>query len=188
MEAEGNKRLIFILALGIYDEVPGQFGEWNNATIGDDLKPFRRAADAIEASGLSYTLVRPAWLTDEDEVVYELTQRDEPFKGTVVSHKCVADLIVRVIRSPDLYVGANLGVNKPDSDGDKRTSCEPRYRLFALSAYANIHPLLKGLLWVEAVSKRERAAPWSNLISCIPQYAAESPVHERELVKIVHRG
>ncbi|WP_210346510.1 hypothetical protein, partial [Microvirga aerilata] len=42
--------------------------------------------------------------------------------------------------------------------------------------------------WVEAVSKRERAAPWSNLISCKPQYAAESPVHERELVKIVHRG
>ena len=54
MQAEGVQRLVFVLALGLYDEVPGQFGEWNNATIGEDLKPFRRAADAIEASGLDY--------------------------------------------------------------------------------------------------------------------------------------
>ena len=55
------KRLIFVLSLGIYDEVPGKFGEWNNATIGEDLKPFRHAADAIEASKLDYTIIRPAW-------------------------------------------------------------------------------------------------------------------------------
>ncbi|MFV0280236.1 MAG: SDR family oxidoreductase [Rhodoblastus sp.] len=119
MEAEGVSRLIFVLSLGIYDEVPGAFGEWNNATIGEDLKPFRRAADAIEASGLDYTIVRPAWLTDENEVDYELTRRDEPFKGTVVSRKSVADLIVKVIRSPDLHLRGNVGVNKPGTDGDK---------------------------------------------------------------------
>lgn len=65
MQARNVKRLIFVLSLGIYDEVPGKFGEWNNATIGEDLKPFRRAADAIEASKLDYTIIRPAWLTDE---------------------------------------------------------------------------------------------------------------------------
>ncbi|MBN9071956.1 MAG: SDR family oxidoreductase [Rhizobiales bacterium] len=119
MEAEGVSRLIFVLSLGIYDEVPGTFGEWNNATIGEDLKPFRRAADAIEASGLDYTIVRPAWLTDDNEVDYELTQREEPFKGTVVSRKSVADLIAKVIRSPDLHLRGNVGVNKPGTDGDK---------------------------------------------------------------------
>ncbi|MGV2980642.1 SDR family oxidoreductase [Camelimonas sp. ID_303_24] len=119
MEAEGVNRLIFVLSLGIYDEVPGTFGEWNNATIGEDLKPFRRAADAIEASGLDYTIVRPAWLTDDNEVDYELTRREEPFKGTVVSRKSVADLIVKVIRSPDLHLRGNVGVNKPGTDGDK---------------------------------------------------------------------
>ncbi len=119
MEAEGVNRLIFVLSLGIYDEVPGTFGEWNNATIGEDLKPFRRAADAIEASGLDYTIVRPAWLTDDNEVDYELTQREEPFKGTVVSRKSVADLIAKVIRSPDLHLRGNVGVNKPGTDGDK---------------------------------------------------------------------
>ncbi|HBO3150607.1 TPA: SDR family oxidoreductase [Pseudomonas aeruginosa] len=119
MQAQGIKRLIFVLSLGIYDEVPGKYGEWNNATIGEELKPFRRAADAIEASNLDYTILRPAWLMDEDEVDYEITVKGQPFKGTVVSRKSVGDLIAKVIESPDLHVGANLGVNKPNTDGDK---------------------------------------------------------------------
>ncbi|MFV2498868.1 NAD(P)H-binding protein, partial [Escherichia coli] len=63
MTAWDVKRLIFVLSLGISDEVPGKFGEWNNAVIGEPLKPFRRAAVAIVASGLEYTILRPAWLT-----------------------------------------------------------------------------------------------------------------------------
>jgi len=119
MGAAGVKRLVFVVSLGIYDEVPGKFGQWNRATIGEDLKPFRRAADAIEASSLDYTLVRPAWLTDEDEVDYELTSKGESFKGTVVSRKSVGDLIVKIIVNPALHARANLGINKPNSDGDK---------------------------------------------------------------------
>lgn len=119
MQAAGVKRLVFVLSLGIYDEIPGKFGEWNHAIIGEPLKYYRRAADAIEASGLDYTIVRPAWLMDEDEVDYETTAKGTPFKGTVVSRKSVGDLIAKVIANPELHVGANLGVNKPGSDGDK---------------------------------------------------------------------
>lgn len=119
MQAEDVPRLVFVLSLGIYDEVPGKFGAWNRATIGEDLKPFRRAADAIEASGLNYTLVRPAWLMDEDEVDYELTSKGQPFNGTVVSRRSVADLIARIIANPALHAGESLGVNKPGSEGDK---------------------------------------------------------------------
>ena len=119
MEDAGVRRLVFVLSLGIYDEVPGRFGAWNRDIIGEPLKPFRRAADAIEASGLDYTILRPAWLTDEDEVDYELTARHEPFRGTVVSRRSVGDLIGRTIRAPALHVRANLGLNKPGSDGDK---------------------------------------------------------------------
>jgi uncharacterized protein YbjT (DUF2867 family) len=113
------KRLIFVTSLGIYDEVPGKFGEWNRQTISEYLPPFRRAADAIEGSALEYTILRPAWLTNYDEVNYEITQRDQPFKGTEVSRKSVADLIVKLIESPKQSVGANLGMNKPNTDGDK---------------------------------------------------------------------
>ncbi len=119
MKAEGVKRLVFVLSLGIYDEVPGRFGEWNRATIGEDLKPFARAADAIEASDLDYTIIRPAWLTDEDEVDYELTAKGQPFRGTVVSRRSVGELIASVIASPERHVRESLGINKPGSDGVK---------------------------------------------------------------------
>lgn len=119
MQGSNVKRLIFVLSLGIYDEVPGTFGEWNRAIIGEDLKPYRRAADAIEASGLDYTILRPAWLTDEDESDYEITARNESFKGTVVSRKSVAGVISSVILNPQQYRGANIGINKPGTDADK---------------------------------------------------------------------
>ena len=113
------KRLIFVASLGIYDEVPGKFGEWNRRQIGGYLPPFRGAADAIEASGLDYTILRPAWLTDEDETDYETTERNEAFKGTEVARKSVADLIVKIIDSSKLFARRNLGVDKPNTDGDK---------------------------------------------------------------------
>ena len=119
MRAAGVKRLVFVLALGIYDEVPGAFGEWNRHTIGADLEPFRRAASLIETSGLDYTIIRPAWLTDEDEINYETTEKGERFNGTVVSRKSVADLIAKIIRSPDRHIHASLGINKPGTDADK---------------------------------------------------------------------
>lgn len=119
MRKAGVERLIFVNSLGIYDEVPGKFGEWNNREIGAYLGPYREAADVIEASGLNYTILRAAWLQDEDEVDYEITQKGEPFKGTEVSRKSVADVIAQVIQSPDRFPHSNVGVNKPNTDGDK---------------------------------------------------------------------
>jgi len=119
MKAAGVERLVFVTSLGIYDEVPGKFGAWNRRQIASYLPPFRRAADVIEASGVNYTILRPAWLTDKNEVDYETTERNEPFKGTEVSRKSVAELIVKMIESPKLFSRGNLGVNKPNTDGDK---------------------------------------------------------------------
>ncbi|HJT72274.1 MAG TPA: SDR family oxidoreductase [Terriglobales bacterium] len=119
MNAYGVKRLIFVASLGIYDEVPGKFGAWNRREIGAYLPPFRQAADVIEASGLDYTILRPTWLTDKDEVDYETTERNELFKGTEVSRKSVAALVAKIIDSPKVGSRSNLGVNKPNTDGDK---------------------------------------------------------------------
>lgn len=119
LEEAGVARLIFVASLGIYDEVPGKFGAWNRRQIGAYLPPFRRAADLIEASDLDYTIIRPAWLSDENDVDYETTGRNDPFKGTEVSRKSVAALIVRIIETPAFASRANLGVNKPGTDADK---------------------------------------------------------------------
>ncbi|WP_150530986.1 NAD(P)H-binding protein, partial [Staphylococcus aureus] len=43
------------------------------------------AAGTVESSALDYTITRPAWLTDRNEVGYELTGKGEAFKGTEAS-------------------------------------------------------------------------------------------------------
>lgn len=119
MQAAKVRRLVFVASLGIYDEVPGKFGRWNNAMIGEDLKTYRRAADYLEAAGLDTTIIRPAWLTDDDEVSYETTTRKQPFKGTEVSRRSVADFLFTLIKQPAKDIGESIGVNKPGTDGDK---------------------------------------------------------------------
>jgi hypothetical protein len=90
--------------LGIYD-VP----------LRPVLKPYRKAADVIEASNLEYTILRPTWFTNADEVDYETTRKGEPEKGSVISQKSLATLITKIIESPETYARENLGVNKPNS-------------------------------------------------------------------------
>ncbi|MDK1386558.1 SDR family oxidoreductase [Sinorhizobium sp. 8-89] len=119
MRSAGVNHLIFVTSLGIYDEVPGEFGAWNRREIGSYLPPYRRAADAIEASGLDYAILRPAWLMDTDEVSYETTERREPFKGTEVSRKSVAALVTKLIADGTPLGNRNLGVSKPGTDGKK---------------------------------------------------------------------
>ena len=124
MDQAGIKQLVWISSIGIYDEVPGKFGDWNNEMLGGGqedsyLGTYRKAADEISASDLDYTIIRPAWLTDKDEVDYETTKRGEKFKGTEVSRKSIGNLVAEVIANPAKYARQDLGVNKPNSDGDK---------------------------------------------------------------------
>ena len=119
MKETGLKRLIFVLSLGIYNEVTGAFGQWNDRMIGKALAPYRKAAEIIESSDLEYTILRPAWLSDDDEIDYELTQKGEPFKGTEVSRKSVGALVAALIANPKSEMRKSLGVNKPNTNGDK---------------------------------------------------------------------
>ncbi len=119
MKDTGSPKLIFCTTLGIYDEVPGKFGAWNNREIGEYLPPYRKVADLVEASGLDYAVLRPAWLTDADEVTYETTERHEPFKGTEISRKSVAALVVKLAETTGVLGNRNIGINKPNTGGDK---------------------------------------------------------------------
>ena len=68
----------------------------------------------MQASGLDYTILRPAWLNDRDEIAYGTTRKGEPFKSSsaVVSRKSVADLVVKLAMTPRLEIGSSLGVHK----------------------------------------------------------------------------
>ena len=86
---------------------------------GEDLIPYRKAADIIEGSNLDYTIVRPSWLSDKNETEYETTQKGEPLRGTEVSRKAVATYISDIVKHPEKDVKASVGVNKPGVYGDK---------------------------------------------------------------------
>ncbi|MGN1280202.1 MAG: SDR family oxidoreductase [Limosilactobacillus sp.] len=116
MDDTGVKRLIWTSSLGIYNEIPGEFGRWNQQIMGDYYHRYRLAADVVENSDLNYTIIRPAWLTNEDEVDYETTRRNDPFKGTEVSRKSVAAFVVKVIADPMIAVRDSIGVDKPGTD------------------------------------------------------------------------
>ncbi len=107
MEKTGLKRLIFISSMGIYDEIPGE-------RHGSILEPYCKAASVIEASGLDYTILRPAWLNNRDEIDYGTTRKGESFKNSseVVSRKSVADLVVKQAMTPGLEIRSSLGVHK----------------------------------------------------------------------------
>ncbi|WP_461244852.1 SDR family oxidoreductase [Secundilactobacillus muriivasis] len=120
MKATGVKRLIWISTLGIYDEVPGNFGKWNHQMLdGGYLETYSAAAKVIEASGLDYTIIRPAWLSNNDIVSYEFTQKGDAFKGTEVSRRSIADVVVKLINDPTKEIGHSIGVNQPHTDGDR---------------------------------------------------------------------
>jgi uncharacterized protein YbjT (DUF2867 family) len=119
MAQTGKYRLIYISSLGAHHEVPGKFGEWNEQMIGAYLPAFRRTSDLVEKSGVTYTEIRPAWLTDNDEVAYEVTTLADGFKGTEVSRQSVADFALKVIADPSTYQNASVGLDKPGTDGDK---------------------------------------------------------------------
>jgi len=104
MSETGVKRIIAISSIGIY-----------NTPLRTVLIPYRKLADVIEASDLEYTILRPTWFTNVEEVDYEITSKGEPEKGSVISQKSLATFITEIIEQPEMYARKNLGINKPNS-------------------------------------------------------------------------
>lgn len=119
MQQANLNRLIYISALGAHHEVAGEFGQWNEQAISAYLPGFRRSAELVAQSAIDYTEVRPSWLTNADEIDYELIRLSEPFVGTEVSRASVADFVYQVIQDPSRYVRESIGLSKPNTPGDK---------------------------------------------------------------------
>jgi len=117
MHETGKPRLIYISALGARHEVPGKFGDWNEQAIAAVLPGFRATSQLVDESDISYTEIRPAWLTDYDEVDYEETTVAEGFPGTEVSRLSVVDFAFKVIQDPSQAQNASVGLDKPGTAG-----------------------------------------------------------------------
>lgn len=102
MQETGVKRIIAISSIGIYE-----------APIKPVLKPYRALADVVESSGLHYTILRPDWFTNVNEVDYMLTSKGQPETGSAISRKSIAAFIGSLVKNPQLHMNENLGISKP---------------------------------------------------------------------------
>jgi uncharacterized protein YbjT (DUF2867 family) len=102
MKETGVKRVIAISSIGIYQ-----------TPLKPVLQPYRKLADVIEASGLDYTILRPDWFTNANEIDYQLIPKGEPEAGTAVSRKSIAGFIRQLVDNPEKHVRENLNIAKP---------------------------------------------------------------------------
>ena len=119
----GVRRVIAASVLGIYDEVPGDFGEWNKRMIGGTPRMHSQIESAriLEESHLDYTLLRLTWLYDQlGNTNYMITEKGQPFTGAQVTRQAVTQLIMDIIEEKShKYLQASLGVSEPDTDWAK---------------------------------------------------------------------
>ncbi|MEP6513131.1 MAG: NAD(P)H-binding protein [Parafilimonas sp.] len=103
MQETGVKRIIAISSIGIYD-----------TPVRSVVMPYRKLADVIEASGLDYTILRPDWFTNGNEIDYALTKKGTPETGTAISRKSIAAFIKTIVENPKQHISENLGISKPN--------------------------------------------------------------------------
>jgi uncharacterized protein YbjT (DUF2867 family) len=101
MDETGVKRIIAISSIGIYV-----------TPLKPVLIPYRKLADVIETSGLDYTILRPDWFTNENEIDYAITIKGEPETGSAISRKSIAAFVASLIENPELHKKENLGISK----------------------------------------------------------------------------
>lgn len=119
MQANHVDRVLFTNVLGLYDEVPGEFGRWNLAMIGAGMAPAQRSDQLLADSGLDYTTLRLPWLNDRD-VNYTVTTRNQSYDGVSGSRASVADVVLQIIADPSRYNRDSIGMADPTTAGQNR--------------------------------------------------------------------
>ena len=120
MKHNNVNRIISSNILGIYNEVPGEFGRWNHEQVKPGLNAAIKSAELLEDSRLDYTIIRIPWLNDRDEIKYTVTHKNEEYVGVSGSRKSIADLIVKIIADPSYLSQDSVGLADPDTQGESR--------------------------------------------------------------------
>lgn len=122
MKKAGKDRLICTSVVGIYDEVPGKFGEYNREHRGPEfLKHMRHTADLVENSGLNYTILRlPFDYTNDMNDEFTMRAKGQPFDFTQISRQAVGSAVVGIVRTDeDKYDRTNIALGEPGTQRDK---------------------------------------------------------------------
>lgn len=106
------KRLIFMGAVGIYNEIPDEMDGEDNLDNEPAQLPNRQAVDIVEASDLNYTILRPGYLKEGEENDFVLSVKGEPAKGYITTIPSLVKLAVQLISDETLYARESVSITR----------------------------------------------------------------------------
>ena len=109
MKENNIKRIIWMTGMGIHHEVPGPIKEVLDKLVMSQPH-YVKAADTIINSGLDYTLLRGAHLTDNDNRKYFIQKEGEALHCNTCDRIAIAEFIGTIIDNMDLYKNESIGV------------------------------------------------------------------------------
>ena len=109
MKENNVKRIIWMTGMGIHHEVPGPIKEILDKLVMSQPH-YVKAADTIMNSGLDYTLLRGAHLTDNDNRKYYIQKEGEDLHCNTCDRIAIAEFIETIIDNMDLYKNESIGV------------------------------------------------------------------------------
>lgn len=109
MESSVN-RLIFMGAVGIYNEIRDEIDGEDNLDNEPAQIPNCKAVDVVEASSLNYTVLRPGYLGEGDENDFVLTIKGEAAKGYTTPIPALVKFAVQLIMDDRLYSRESVSI------------------------------------------------------------------------------
>lgn len=110
------KRLLFMSAVGIYNEIPDNLDSEDNLDNEPAQIPNRKAADIIENSDLNYTILRPGYLREGSPNDYVLTVKGQSAKGYISTIPSVVKFAIKLIEDDRLYLRKSVSITKNMAD------------------------------------------------------------------------
>lgn len=112
MNETGVKRLIFMGAVGIYNEIPDDIDGKDNLDNEPAQIPNRKAVDIVESSNLNYTILRPGYLREGSENDFVLTFKGESAKGYITPIPALVKFAVKIILDDTLYSRESISITQ----------------------------------------------------------------------------
>lgn len=106
------ERLIFMCAVGIYNEIPDEMDGEDNLDNEPGQIPNRLAADVVEGSGLNYTVLRPGYLREGGEDDYVLSVKDEPARGYITTIPSLSKFAVHLLADDAAYSKESVSITR----------------------------------------------------------------------------
>ena len=112
MLAAHVERLIFMGAVGIYNEIPIEINGEDNLGNEPAQLPNRKAADIVKASNLNYTILRPGYLGEGSKSDYVLAVKGETARGCTTPLPALVKFLAQLILDDTLYARESVSITQ----------------------------------------------------------------------------